>query len=155
MGLASAIVAAGQDPERALILLEEAKSLPRGRDFKEQLEVQILHTRLAAGDAEGVLAAAKDGLRDRPGDGALRLVAARATLEAGNPRGAISLFEGILKDEPTNVTVAVWIAALLEQVSSKKEARAAYERARGLGDFATPAQLKQIAEGLQRLSSPR
>ncbi|MEM8712346.1 MAG: tetratricopeptide repeat protein, partial [Planctomycetota bacterium] len=112
MALASAVVAAKKDPERALILLEEAKALPRGGDLRLELEVQILDTRLSAGDVEGALASASRALEDHPRDGALRFVHARATAMAGEPRAAIQLFEELLRDEPTNASVALRVAFL-------------------------------------------
>lgn len=155
MALASAIVAADKDPERALILLNEAKALPRGSDFRLELDVQILDTKLFAGDVQEALEGATRALREHPKDGALRFVHARATAMAGEPRAAITLFEGLLRDEPTNATAALVIASLKEQYSSSADARAAFERALGLRDHATPAELAQIQSGLERLSSRR
>ncbi|WP_419190185.1 tetratricopeptide repeat protein [Saltatorellus ferox] len=153
MALASAIVAAGQNPERALLLLEEARSLPRGADLVE-LEVQILDTRLSAGDTEGALRAARAALSKHPRDGALRFVVARAEAMSGNARGALDRFEALLADEPTNVAVARVIGQILAQIGPREDAIRAYERVLDLAPFATPEILREAEEQLRKLRVP-
>lgn len=154
MALASAIVAAGQDPERALLLLQEARDLPRGADLVE-LEVQILDTRISAGDVAGALIAAKAALAGRPRDGALRFVVARAEAMSGQARQGVSRLEALLEDEPTNVAVARTIAQILEQVGPRGSAIAAYERVLSLADFADPTVLQEAQARLIVLRSDR
>lgn len=138
MALASAIVAAGQDPERSLLILREAQALPRGKDFPE-LEVQILDMRLNSGDVENTLLDARAALLKRPKDGSLRFVVARALAMSGKGPGAIRVLNELLEDEPTNVAAAWMSAQIVEKIGSPEEAIAAYERVLSLKDFATPA----------------
>ncbi len=142
MALATAIVAAGDDPKRALVLLREARDLPRGADLVE-LEVQILDTRLSARDLDGTLDAAKAALAKQPKNGALRFVTARAEAMSGQGRGAVARLEGLLEDEPTNVTAALVIAQILEQLGPRSQALAAYERVLRMTEFASPAMLEE------------
>ena len=112
MALASALTTTGQ-AERALILLREARELPRGNDLVE-LELQILDTRMSAGDVDGALSAARALLAKRPKDGALRFVLARGDAMRGRTKKAVLALEELLSDEPTNVHAAFAIAQILE-----------------------------------------
>jgi 4-amino-4-deoxy-L-arabinose transferase-like glycosyltransferase len=151
MALATAIVAAKRDPERALLLLREAKALPRGKDFPE-LDVQILDTRLSAGDVEGALRDARLALRSRPKDGALRFVVARGEALSGSGSKAVRLLQELLADEPTNATVALVIAQVLEKLPGRREeAASAYERVISMGAFASPSMLAQAQSKLAEL----
>lgn len=150
MALANAVLAATGDAARALRVLEEARALPLGRDSAD-LATRILDLRVAAGDAEGALVATRAALGGRPGDGALRHVAARAEAALGRPAVALALLTELRWDEPTNVSVAIAVSQLTTALRPRDAARAAWDHAAALRAYATPAEIATIEQALAAL----
>ena len=150
IALAKAIVGAGQDPERSLLLLREAQALPRGKDFPE-LEVLVLDMQLYGGEAKSTLRGAQALLAKRPKDGSLRLVVARALALSGKGQASVRVLEELLVDEPTNAAAALRAAYIVEQIGSRDAAIAAYKRVVSMEKFATPMMVASARAKLAEL----
>lgn len=151
--LAAAIVAGGNDPGRALRLLEEIRGAVGGL-MRAEVEVRILDLRVSGGDAAGALVEIEAALREDPSNGDLRYVRARAEYAVGRPGAALMTMRDLALDEPTNVAAAIAVAQLAEGMRRPAdEVRAEWLRAASLRRFATPAEAATIAAGLARIGA--
>lgn len=150
MALAVAIVEATGDAERALRSLQEVFPRATGHD-RAELEARILSLRVSTGDGPAVLAQVTAALRARPGDGALRFVLAMAQASSGQAPGAAETLEALLVDEPTNVTAALFLGALQEELGRVDAARRTFLGVRARGALASPAERATAEAALARL----